>query len=1320
MDQRIRPSLADLSSSDYDAPAFPELEQGAAPAARIVRARPPTVLSTSAPPIAPIPVITPEPSSSTPAAPPPSKPKSRFALQREKEAAQRAAAERSRAERFELDLDGEDDEPVQAWRPSNRSKIIKDILERPVSRATPPQPPTAPGPPRPSPLASRPSGFPASSRGLFPRKPSQPIPAAPPPRPVLDDDYNGEEEEEADPHSVEGLLASVSRENEGVLRGMSEEEILEEQRQIREELGLSAGVLKMLAARGAKREDPKAPLLATAARPAASEKESSTPLNPLTRPLPAGAPLPAAASARGHDDEAEAKEEGSPEYIRRHFFPNEPRNPALDWMRPVPTTPRTDAPDTVAGLQLFNFDLTGARLAESASFEQPHVHSAACGEHHVSSSNSFTIPSLLSLSTSSVPSQRSTAFTVLHRILAHPSRHGDALGEKDWDSFRLQLAQKAGWGLRDANVGVVDACIALLDDLLASERDKPSKTASRLANAEEPATVLANFLSSDPLPPLAAQLGYNSLPRPTLLRILSILDSLVQFSRSASNSASSDALDALFSTPRLLDNLLSRFLSTPWPVPSLSHSAPEADLPTPCALSLLTLLASSSRARAKLLVERNFHEAPLRFLAIPPWELSAAGALSPERTLGYELVVRALELWTILARYGLATGLRTKAAPLLDGLGERMSDLARQRRTGELVDEQDVRWATAYIELLGVWTTAAVDPHVTSHDITWSQVEGWRDLGAEVVEWALSDGPEKTELLSAAWELLGSWLEGSKINRSWRGEEERKWVKEGEVGRAFEEVGRALARVEEALECLAREGTLVDGEKEARLAAAALRLSDAYAEASEPPTPQLFELDGALIERVLRALVQRPASSASTALALLLLPRLDLSLRLPLTVDLLPLLRAEDAVAARDQVDWVLRMLSSSAAASLPAFAALNLSLERPAIAKNSILRPFFTHAIVTASGGRVVAPFYPTPRDIKLTACLPSFAPSEPVLAPDWPHAALNELLRSGASPVFEQLPAGTEVSELQLVRSSLALMRVVQALASTSASRVPATALVYDLIKVFMLEKDDGEVKGSSGTDTEVFRDVAVQHSLAALLGTLSVSQQDPPQLLLPDTRPAALTIEGISATVSSAPYYQLYTDLVGLYDSISLSDRSFGLVLLPPLAMGYPADYRRLLWTDYAHLLRTLRFNVDEAISDKQGEGALSAFLEPREESEAVLAAYVDALATGTVSKDATPFLHLVAVHHVAAALFSESDAEPLRRVADKLARTLVQRRKADVVRTVLEYGQRREGEEVRMPPACYGVVDEVLRGVRVERMRKLVGKLMEEELDALVCV
>ncbi|GAA6002517.1 uncharacterized protein JCM10292_007707 [Rhodotorula paludigena] len=1282
---RVRPSLSELA--DWDSPAFPELEEGAPPSARVVRGRPPAIASTMLPP--PVPVVSPSPAAA--AAPPaPAKPKSRFALQREREAAQRAAEQASadaRAERFELDLDGEasgaDERGGGALpRGSSRPSLVKGVVERtPSSSVAPPRPPTAPGPPRPSPLGASATGFPASSRGLFPRK------TAPPPAPRSADPVPSASDEpdsdtEGDPYALDSLMASVSRENDDVLRGMSEAQILEEQRQIREELGLSEDVLRMLQARGQKRTGDKA------------AKRAPT---PRTRPAPQGAPAPKPAAPTQEDGEED--EEGSPEYIRKHFFPDEPHNPALDWMRPPPKQADPSAAAALPTAARLSFDIFGRRTTGDALPAGAVVDAGA--EHHVSSSTTFTVPSLLSLTASSVPSQRSTAFTVLQRILAQSSALASQFGAAEWQSLRIKCAQRAAFALRDPNLGVVGACITLLSDVLAGElAAAPAQPKIQLEGAEEPETVVSAFLAATRLPSLASHLSLGALPPASLRSILALLTSLAHLSRAGP--AAAETLDALFSTPRLLDSLVQTFIGTQWP-PTPSSPAPE-----PAALSFLALLARTSRSRASQLYSRALVDPTLRFLAVPPWELLPAASTS-DRTLGYALLRETLELWTTLGRYGLATDLRTKAAPLLDALIERVGEL---RREPEGRSAEETSWVAPLLRLLSIWTVAAIDPHVTEHDVTWSQVDEWRDVALEAyaLGCAGTDGRESaSEMVAAAWELLGSWMEGSKVNKSWRGEDERKWLKE-QLGGDFDAGGRARRLVEQALEDVARG----DGSASAaRTAAAALRLSGAYAEPTEPPTPQLLDVDPGLADRVLQAIVSGHPDPAATAVASYLLPALDSDVRLTRTIELLPRLGVQDAVLARDLVD---RVFAAAAGPQLrPSADDLDRRLERPALAQAAILRPFVTHAIVSASQGRVVGPLYPTSRDVKLTHCLPPFSPDGPVLSPDWPLSALDELLRSATSPVFQQLPAGWDASELQVVRTSLALMRFVRAAGSKAILDAPT--LVYDLIKVFMLEKDNaGTTTGTSGADAEVFRDAACQHSMNALLSELAISEQGQ-QVVKADERPSSATIEGVSSIVSSAPFYQLYTDLVGLYDSISLSDRLFGLVLLPPLSMAYPVDFRRLLWTDYAHLLPTLRFTVEDAISDVRGDGALAAYLEPRETKEPMLAAYVDALAGGRVRADTTPFLHLVALHHVASAIRAAQDGGDQGKVAERIVSALVNRGARETLQQLVQYSQNREGEALEVPPACFEA-GKAEQHERRQALEKLAGGTLAQKLEALL--
>ncbi|KAG1781002.1 hypothetical protein EV702DRAFT_1250552 [Suillus placidus] len=107
------------------------------------------------------------------------------------------------------------------------------------------------------------------------------------------------------------------------------------------------------------------------------------------------------------------------------------------------------------------------------------------------------------------------------------------------------------------------------------------------------------------------------------------------------------------------------------------------------------------------------------------------------------------------------------------------------------------------------------------------------------------------------------------------------------------------------------------------------------------------------------------------------------------------------------------------------------------------------------------------------------------------------------------------------------------------------------------------------------------------------------------------------------SGIPFYQFYTDFLALYDAISFSHPIFASLLLPPLALTYPIDYRWILWADVAHVLRTARAPVDQIIARD-----LRDFLYLVERGE-MIGKYVGPLLQGSVDG----FLRLVVVHHVA---------------------------------------------------------------------------------------
>ena len=1129
-----------------------------------------------------------------------------------------------------------DDQPPQSALP----QLVKDVVERETSSEIP-LPPSAFGNTFDAPS---PTGFPIATKSTI--APRQAVPAT--------TTQKSTESETAAPDSLPALLSSVSKENDQVLAGMSDSAIVEEQRQIREEMELPAGVLKMLEERARKKRVAKVgvPIIAGASFPREEE----------------GMPV-------GEEDE------GSPEYIRRRFFPTEPpaaENASLDWMR---TGSSSSTLPTVVTLP--TFDLNGHLLPPSTS---GHSHSHGTHEHHVSSPSTFTIPSLLSLVNSNVSAQRSTAYQVVSRILLQ-SELVETIGKKEWESLRVSATRSAGWGVRDKNMGVASSAIVVLDLIFVQEqreeyRTSNGKQAEVVEGKATVETVTDVFLAMDPFPSFTRHLQFGSLPPHSLDAIIRILHNIVLRSAGGPKSL---AVEELVACKGLLEAIAKRCIGVAWP-PAPPTSEGPTILPSADALAFFTTLARSSRERARAIWSRKIAETPLRFLSILPWGFTKGSDL---RKLGYELLDSTLELWIVLGRYGIGTTLRTSATDLLSPLFTHLDSVFSPDIRDEPTRET-IRLAEKWFQLLTIWTTAAIDPHSTEHDIVWSQVD-WSVHAAEAHKSMMEFGTSgREELMARIWELLAVWLEGSKVNKGWKGEEERKWLMEN-VGEDFSTNGAANIVCDQALELLATSTDPTEVVPAARLITSAIRLSTAYAESTSPVTLRFLHFDQELILDAFRSLHRNTTTIPSWPVVwafVALLPFIDSTQdRLNATFDIISHLGAGDEVTVRELTNWVMTNAGKANNSDL------DEGLERPSLRQAPILKPFVLHAIITSSRAQLVSPLYPSSKDLVLATSQRPFCEQGTLLQPDWPLFVLNELLKSGSSQVFENLPPGWDSSELDLVKTSLALMRIVP-VASTS-----PPLLVYDLIKVFMLEKDNSDRSSEQISDVDLFRNEAVQHSMTRLLQPLQISAQ-PSQLRQLDTRTSESTIEGVSSLVSSAPFYRLYTDLLGLYEAISLSHPLFGQILLPPLAMLYPIDYRKLLWTDYSHLLKSIRIDVGEAIADQRGTSASAGYLFPVEGNDGMLGAYADALVSGSISKASNGFLYFVALHHVAATIFDGSSSI----IARKLAGAVVSQGSVELVRDVLMLRiAEKEGDEVLLPPACF--VQELEAG-RVEVLRGLL--------------
>lgn len=1034
--------------------------------------------------------------------------------------------------------------------------------------------------------------------------------------------------------SLPSLFESVGRENEGVVAGMTDEEILEEQRMIREEMGLPVGVLKMLEARARKKNAPNP-----------SQAQLARVIAPPVAPL---------------DDE-----EGTPEYIRRHFFPNEPaatENTSLDWMRDGSASTSTSTATNIP-----TFDINGKLIRSTPS----HIHEGH--HHHGSSSSTFTIPSLLSLVSSAVSAQRSTAFQIISRILRQPP----SLNKVEWEKFQLEACRSAGWGIRDKNVGTATAAIEVLEIIFESEekrKEKGKKVEVMIEGKEELESTAEAFLTTNPFPIITKLFQFNLVPQESLDSLVRSLQYIVLCSAGGPKSL---VVEELVASVGLLEAITKKCIGVIWP--------PRAeDVPASTAgISLLSTIVKSSRDRARTIWSRKLVETCLRFFSILPWDIE-----EDSRGLAYELLQGSIELFTLLGRYGFGTSLRTKGSSLFAGIFSHYDTIFST--ASSTMTKAETRLGESWFRLLSIWTTAAIDPHSTEHDIVWTQID-WQSNAIEAHNWILGNGIEEVEgILASTWELLAVWLEGSKVNKGWRGEDERKWLVE-QIGEDWVAEGKVSQILEQAIRTIT---TDPNQEVQASMIISAIRLSTAYEESTNPITLHLLSFDQSLLAQLYSSLKLESTSKLSWTFIRALVSLLpfieDPKIRLFATFDILPLLGPGDEVIARSLTNEVLASVGNIDLDLNP--------LEIPSLIDAPILRPFILHAIITASAGRMISPLQPESKDLLLTTSQRPFNGPAQLLNRDWPLFVLNELLRSGTSPVFENLPMGWNSSELELVRAGLGLMRVGQL---SKGGRVEAPLLIYDLVKVFMLEKDGEEKLVTEVVESDLFRDEVVQISMEELLKPLMIGSQ-PTQIRASTVAVNVTTLEDVSTEVSSAPFYNLFTDLVGLYDSISLSHPVFAQMLLPPLSMSYPIDYRRLLWMDYSHLLKTIKVDLNSVISDNPGAYSLSAYLHPIEANESILFAYCEALVVEKVTKKENPFLYFIALHHIASTIFTSTPSS----IVARLAGAISTQGKDDLLLDLLRFTlAEKAGERIMGDPECYS---DTVKVERVEKMVELVGE------------
>lgn len=1052
--------------------------------------------------------------------------------------------------------------------------------------------------------------------------------------------------------------------------------------------------------------------------------------------------------------ESNEPEEGTPEDIRRRFFPGaSPGDPSLEWIE------RTDSLEQESDIEP-RFDLHGSVIPLSQRYSLP----THLGLHHHggSASAGYTLADLLFLSRSAVSAQRATILSVLAKLIRRLARNEPEVAEvKNVDEVRIKalnaglsaLQEKGSLGI--IAIDLVWACIVFWDEDKVGQIEgleirhliMPMIRAPDDPTSEE-SLLNPDLLSTLPyavlLPELSSLLESRNLPQESLTQLLSVLH---RFSRH-----SIDIAIKISVTPRLVGNIVNVFRLIPTP------PSEDGPLPNPDAINFLRVLASANREIARSL--EGPADSLLGFIATAvPLSASPFPIALAER-----LLCETLDLYTTLSKYGIYSGIATTAA-------EQFSKLSLF-----ILSESDIspQLTKSFLSLLKVWLVCARDPHRTTptHDLLWSQVTGW-GWGEDLLSFRkklLSGGgtaQKDPNVWSSVWGAVAAWLAGCRVNSVKNGREEVHRVVR-EIGEAWSYsisengpersiITKVIASFRQELDADSLRPESRDFDERSRVFAKIAALSDILVDFTGlvlSCAPQGLELNGSasnncgthlnggkpswlrdaydLLSQVSQKLIFSPVwdmeanviegdlynklqvrhmRSASTFLALYIkLSRAMISEDewIPLAAATVQRLLPGDEGTAL----WIVEQM-------------LIVEKSRSALGDRTILLlPFFAN-MIRPDREFSITPLVLDPESIQkcTTQVLPSdYRPGTGTrharvglpVERTWPCIALDHLLRSGTSPVLtdpNSVPDSWNASEVDLAQTSLSLLGSIQRRlvgSSYSAFALRPDDVIFTCMKIFMLEHNQQQ----SDSSEEVFRDPLIDKLVRDLLLPFQYSSMrgSNTQTFVAPSSSYDLECASRGFLGPGVPFHQFYTDFLALYDAVSFSHPTFARLLLPPTSMRYALDYRKGLWDDFGHVLRSVQSAPEDVLlTDAEG---MDAYFWPYETDAEMVGWYLRAL----IKWPLVGFVRVLAVHHVACNIWPDlqdgNSGPPRERRARMLVQALVSQAKPDVVKDVVTYVQARRGEGVILPPECYKIREDR------KNMRSMLLKEWHDE--KLVCV
>lgn len=1033
-------------------------------------------------------------------------------------------------------------------------------------------------------------------------------------------------------------------------------------------------------------------------------------------------------------DGEDGPEEGTAEYIRRRYFPDLPANdPNLAWM----SQSNGDSPDRGPSTSL-RFDLHGNPIPAALSSQLP----TSLGlHHHAEGSNAgYTLDDIFLLSRSTVPAQRTIMFGVLAGIARHLSKlkegkvvpHMDEFKGKE-EELRKRIVAAGAEAINEKGGVGLSALQVVWECTVGWDRDLIAMGLEGIWLESVDGVAIRSLSLEFLLPSFADMLNQNlgAYPHEFLVQVLEIVQRLALENKRTAKE--------VVETDRLLSGIVRYFLLAPHFQSEGSHP------PNPDAITLLISLSKTSRQIAHKLA-RAFSDDLLRFLTILP-ESSPFPA-----PLAATLMARSLNFYTTLGTYGLCTNVASTAMVHISRVGEYAT--SSPSASGAL--------RAAWTRLAETWTTCAVDPHATTppHDITWSRISawGWHTDLLKQLDRLPADGQSHWATWGDIWGVLAAWLEGCKVNGVRGGEKERNDILQP-IKASFEQSSRGSTVVSSVLDALVSDLQSDHPISHTQIKAIAsnadvlrnavrlwLAMVPPHIEGSPESPP--FDLPIDRISALAASLLSNPiwevASKGSSEQAYfavylrhvsaMLSQYLFLSRRLPAMTRELWLAQA---------FSLILRLMPGDEDAALKIIGeilrALPTEIEPQGKGAAAVLEPFVRDVVlgkVNDSESEVedeeetnveqqvkprtrLGPLVLSPASIAATTTNMFISPSAGPksrrhfsglpLNRDWTLSAMDHLLHSGESPVFKQLPPNWDSSEVDITRLSFNFALISRDILNRfklGSYAIDRNEAILGCMKVFMLEH--GLEKESVTSTEEVFRDKTVEALMEGLLEPYRLGSPNKPEPPTADLEKVATRFLG-----TGTPFYQFYTDFVGLYDAISFSHPLFGLLLLPPISMQYAIDYRKLFWCDYPQILKTISIYPNQVLSSN-----LEEYLYPVEAEPQVIGSLLSAI----VKNGAKEFLHLVALHHIAANIWNDLREEGVdgnfnEERGVKLLKAVVDQGDNETVYQVVKYWQCRGRDGIQVPPDCFNA-DESVLAMRKDWVERAVGIEYAERLGGLL--